>query len=279
MNKKNTYLTVLSSDDYLKGVLALNETLKATGTLVPFSVLVTGAASEYSEKLIQKYGISTIRLNRTIDLPEEVKRQNVSKDYSHWNSTLDKLFVFELMQFDKIVYLDSDMMVLENIDHLFDKPHMSAVVAAGKVPGNESWKGLNSGLLVIVPEKDIVEKLIKTIPQVVSKKENVGDQDILQSYFQDWTGNADLKLDDKYNLFFSSIHDYVELGYKIYSEKDEKNIAVVHFTGKVKPWMKKDGVKYELKLFLKKLLGMQTESDRILSSYKKIVSKFSNCEL
>lgn len=38
-----------------------------------------------------------------------------------FNTTFSKLHVFGLTEFDKIVYLDADLLLLSNIDELFDK--------------------------------------------------------------------------------------------------------------------------------------------------------------
>jgi len=41
-----------------------------------------------------------------------------------------KLRVFELEEFDKVVYIDADMLVCADVEELFNQPHMSAVVSA-----------------------------------------------------------------------------------------------------------------------------------------------------
>lgn len=38
-----------------------------------------------------------------------------------FNTTFSKLHVFGLTEFDKIVYLDADLLLLNNVDELFDK--------------------------------------------------------------------------------------------------------------------------------------------------------------
>ena len=42
----NTYISVLSTDDYLPGALVVNKCLKLTETKYPFTILVTSNISE-----------------------------------------------------------------------------------------------------------------------------------------------------------------------------------------------------------------------------------------
>ncbi|WP_343288435.1 glycosyltransferase [Turicibacter bilis] len=193
-----SFLTVCSSDNYLTGVLALNESLKAVNSKFPLQVLITQNTSSLVKEKLNQLGIETIYVEKEIKLPNELIEKNNKSGYSHWNRTLYKLWMFELVQFDKLVYLDSDMFVLHNIDELFDKPHMSAVVAGKQYPGNEAWKLLNSGCMVIVPEQGILDEFLQVIPDAMKKRHNFGDQDVLQVYYQDWTKIKELELDEKY---------------------------------------------------------------------------------
>lgn len=235
---KNTFLTVCTTDKYLEGVLVLNESLKRTKSNYELTVLITKNTSLELENMLKNMKIRVIRLNREVNIPDEIIENNKDKGFSHWNNTLEKLFMFELDEFDKIVYLDSDMMVLENIDELFERPHMSAVVAGSLYPGNEQWVKLNSGCMVIKPQKGLLDEFINILPEVVNQREYFGDQDVLQVYYSDWEKNNMLKLDEKYNVFYGYIEYYVRnLGYKINGKNNENNIAIVHFIGETKPWM------------------------------------------
>ena len=47
---------------------------------------------------------------------------------------------------------------------------MSAVIAGKSYPGNESWNELNSGLMVIEPQKGLREALINKMNSMVKRK-------------------------------------------------------------------------------------------------------------
>ena len=59
--------------------------------------------------------------------------------------TFTKLHAWKLTEYHKCVFLDSDVMVLQNIDDLFDRPEISAAPDIG-------WPDcFNSGVFVFVP--------------------------------------------------------------------------------------------------------------------------------
>lgn len=269
-----TYLTVLSTDNYLDGVLVLYQSLKHTHTRYPFTVLITGEVSNTTEERLKQYDLEVIKIQEKISLPEAVKQKNVDANFPHWNETLNKLFMFELTQFDKIVYLDSDMLVLENIDELFNKPHMAAAVAGKKYPGHENWTKLNSGIMVLEPKQGMINEFMRILPSVIQKKEYFGDQDIIQEYYNRWENDKSLELDERYNLFFSYVPYYIKnLGYKLASDDHEQNIAVIHFIGKNKPWMRKKlGLRFKLKSMLLTLQGKDITTRQILVRYHEILN-------
>ena len=98
----------------------------------------------------------------TIEYPTLHKR--MSKNWS-------RMALWSFDQFDRIVYLDSDSIVVKNIDHLFDVPFpFSFMGASDEIPHlylrsylyglrnvyqsneNPTWK-LNAGLMVLIPSK------------------------------------------------------------------------------------------------------------------------------
>lgn len=68
--------------------------------------------------------------SRVAVYPPLVCDLNVSAGRPRWNQSFAKLAVLGMTQFDTVVMLDADMMVVDNIDDLFDAPAMSAVAAA-----------------------------------------------------------------------------------------------------------------------------------------------------
>lgn len=233
------YITLLSTDSYYDGVVALSRSLQMVSSRYPLYVAISRDVSDtVCDKLISQ-DVNIIKLGNSVNIPEG----SAQTIMPHWSYTFDKLQIWGLTQFEKLVFLDSDMMVVRNIDHLFDREPFSAVAADCSYPGNEGWAGgLNSGLMVIVPNKDIENSLVQMAESVIKdfqmNGKSVGDQDVIKAYCKKWATSHNLHLDEGYNVFADHITYYVRnLGYSL-SSKGNKPIYVVHFIGKFKPWMR-----------------------------------------
>lgn len=275
----NSYVTVLSTANYLEGTLALAESLKQTKTNYPLTVLITDEISRQVEEELKRFGINVIRKNK-VEIPEVIKQKNNRGNFSHWSNTFDKLLLFELVEFDKLVYLDSDMFVRKNIDELFEKENMSATVdrSCGPVIDLNNLK-LTSGTLVIKPTIGMLDKFMHILSEIADKRDSVGDQDILQEYDLDWHSKKELHIDLKYNMFFPHTDYYTHFG--DYSLDD---ICVTHFIYTKKPFhlkrsqtpeymdyianfKNKNYENYKLDALKKCILCGSEDEEKILSEY------------
>ena len=227
-----TYLTVITSDDYAIGAVALWKSLYATSPRYPFVVVLTGRVSSSCERALRAAGLETLRLDQHLERP------NSTGDSSHWKHTFSKLLMFELVQFEKLVYIDADMLVLRNLDHLFERPHMSAAIPDKLMPGHEGWVQLCSALMVIEPQRGLAKQIMEHVPAVERRMQSFSDQDLLHEHFPDWPTHPELELNQGYGVFIGSIDRYVkQLGYNLnFATPDERTIAAVHFVGSRKPW-------------------------------------------
>lgn len=236
------YVTLLSNRNYLEGVLVLNETLKQVQSKYPFYCLLSLGVEEEVISVLEKKGIRYIRLDKKVfDGVVSSNSKQADWDYSNWNYTFDKLQIWGLVQFEKMVFLDSDMIVTNNIDHLFDCKPFTASLAGVLFPTNHDIHILNSGLMVVEPSKEIEEEMIQIakvmIPEMQAKNLPLGDQDVINAYFPDWFEHKDLILDDGYNLYAHYLQSYMRHERYAIDEKGKRKINVIHFVGKEKPWM------------------------------------------
>jgi glycogenin glucosyltransferase len=106
-----------------------------------------------------------------------------------------KLLVWGMVEYKKVILIDSDMVVLKNIDHLFQRSDLSAVEDPG-APGM-----FNSGLMVISPSTTLLAEMLEALPN--AETYNGGDQGFLNSFFESkWRENfATLRLPAIYNAF------------------------------------------------------------------------------
>lgn len=227
MKTKQTYVTLLSSDDFVIGVIMLHLSLKAVNAQYPLFVLCSDSISKSSVNLLKKHHILCKKLSEHICV--DTTKVNIASGYDHWNRTFDKLYVWTLTEYDKVVYLDSDMQVVRNIDFLFEKPHMSAVIAdQWNEPG---LKKLNSGLIVIEPNLEEFDGMKQLWESGAINLKNVGDQDIIRAYYLNWEAKEELHLPPGLNVFYS------EVSAGIIKKKDVQPVSVIHYIGSRKPWM------------------------------------------
>jgi glycogenin glucosyltransferase len=228
------YITVCTNKEYILGVLILKKSLEQTGSAYPLACLVPTTMSEKYKDILKNNDISVLEHDNSIQLPKDLVKANTEAGRSNYNESFFKLFIFDMIEFSKLVFIDADMMVVNNIDHLFEFDHMTSCDAGRLYPGNEDWVTLNSGLMVIVPDNKITYELL----QLLNGKNNfVGDQDVINALYSDWPKNNKLHLSEKYNLNYGWLDYYVNtLGYSL---NGDEPIKVIHYTGRVKPWMKK----------------------------------------
>lgn len=281
MSTKHAFVTVLSTENYLDGVGALALSLNKWGkTTIPLYVLCGPGISEKSRSILASIKNTHVsQYSESFKISESIKNANISRGNDNWNHTFDKLQIFELTQFDKIVYIDADMMVMQNIDSLFTYQHISATNAGVSYPGNEDWITLNSGIMVIEPQKGLAEEIIQVLPQVISSKKAIGDQDLLHVYYSEWPLHPELNIGERYNIFvFQDYLDYYigKLGYH-WGGQDSQSIAVLHFIGYPKPWDHKSSlaktIYQEIRRMYLTLCGQRKTQWAILE-YKHLIRVF-----
>ena len=238
------FVTLLTSDSYLAPVLVLNHSLTRAHARRKLLVLVTPNLSRSTLDCLALAGINT-RLIDPIDNP--ASREVINNLWRTLKGSMGKirlyatvytkLRIWELAEFKKLVFLDSDMMVLANIDELFDRPNWSAVNTGGELPQYHHWIGLNSGLLVIQPSStvfnDMVDKIVKL------KSHDWGDQGFLHAYFPRWPELNELHLPHIYNMPVEFIDQYgAQLGYELAPDGGvhSKTVKIIHYWREHRPW-------------------------------------------
>lgn len=109
------WTTLITNTRYLSGLLALDYSLKQCGSKYPLVALYTESFPEEGLKALNARGIPTQRIGYL--LPAKTKDYtNDPRFYDCWS----KLAPFSLTQYDRVVQLDSDMLVLKNMDELMD---------------------------------------------------------------------------------------------------------------------------------------------------------------
>jgi alpha-N-acetylglucosamine transferase len=226
-----SFVTYLGTDNFLPGVLTLGHSLMRYNKKYELVVLVNETVSD---NIIDLLIIKKIQFK----IIKEIKNpQNLGDDKRNFKYMYTKLRIFEMFEYDKIVYLDADMLVCNNIEELFACPHMSAVIAGGLVPSNKLWKDLNAGLMVIEPDKNTFITLYSSINNLPS--DDGSDQGFLHSFYESWPLKKSLHLNHKFNVPSCYIDEYCksyEYRFSYTGKLLDTNISVIHYWGRYKPW-------------------------------------------
>jgi hypothetical protein len=146
----------------------------------------------------------------------------------HFRDSLIKLRLFQLTEYERIVYVDADALVRRNLDHLFTLAFDGPIAApkAYWLP-QPFW---SSHLLVVKPACDLWERVVRQLGPAAARGRY--DMDIVNEEFgrEIWTlPDATTCLDSEWEVIGRP-------GYFPDPVEALDNISVVHFSALGKPW-------------------------------------------
>mmetsp|Transcript_45158 Transcript_45158/g.81597 ORF Transcript_45158/g.81597 Transcript_45158/m.81597 type:complete len:285 (-) Transcript_45158:102-956(-) len=217
---KEAYVSLLTSDSFLMAVQALIASLKATGTARRLLLLHTTQVSRPT--------LARLRGDSFLDLREVAAIPNPHQtDVPGWvNSGFTKLRVWEQVDFDKLVYIDADCVVLERVDELFERP--SPAFCPDVFPPDK----FNAGVIVLSPSRELFEKMQERIAELPSH--DGGDTGFLNAFFPDW-----YRWSERHRLPFryNALRTMYWFTHKNPGYWDSlKPIKILHFCSSPKPW-------------------------------------------
>ena len=230
--KKYSYITLLTDDSYIFGIILLQKSLKEVKSQYPLKVLVTSNVSNAILNILEQLQLEYELIESFKS--EEMLEYNIKINPQfarNWANTLNKFKIFSLIEYDKIIFLDADIMILKNIDHLFNYPHFTSALDGEYFNIWPDKPHFNAGLLVISPKKNETKKIQDFAIKVIKewdKPQCIADQEILNLYYSDWINQSELHLNKYYNIFAP----YVE---EEYLEDIKEKAYFIHFIGR-KPW-------------------------------------------
>ncbi|KAJ5560690.1 hypothetical protein N7513_003089 [Penicillium frequentans] len=109
------WTTLITNTAYLSGLLTLDYSLKKVGSKYPLVALYTDSFPAEGRKALDERGI--LKQHVAYLLPSTPREYtNDPRFYDCWS----KLTPFSLVEYDRVVQLDSDMLVLKNMDELME---------------------------------------------------------------------------------------------------------------------------------------------------------------
>lgn len=219
---KFAWVTLTTNDTYSLGALVLAHSLKRAGTAHQLAVLITPGVSEsMRNKLKDVYNV--VQEVNVMDSQDAANLALLARP--ELGITFTKLHCWRLVQFEKCVFLDSDTLVLQNCDELFEREELSAAP-------DVSWPDcFNSGVFVYKPSMETFDKITEFA--LKNGSFDGGDQGLLNSYFDDWA-HKDIK---KHLPFIYNVAAYASYCYLPAFKQFKNKIKILHFAGKMKPWL------------------------------------------
>ncbi|CAN0922298.1 UDP-glucuronate:xylan alpha-glucuronosyltransferase 2 [Linum grandiflorum] len=212
---KEAYATVLhSSETYVCGAIALAQSLIQTGTKRDLILLLDASISQPKRDALAAAGWKLRLINR-IRNPRAEKHSYNEYNYS-------KFRLWQLTDYDKVIFIDADIIVLRNLDLLFHFPQMSAI-------GNDVWI-FNSGIMVLEPSNCTFKILMDKRSEIVSY--NGGDQGFLNEVFVWWH-----RLPRRINYlknFWANTTNEATVKNEMFGS-DPPKVYSIHYLG-LKPW-------------------------------------------
>ncbi|KAM1061288.1 hypothetical protein ACFX2I_025727 [Malus domestica] len=201
------YVTFLAGNgDYVKGVVGLAKGLRKVKTAYPLVVAVLPDVPEDHRRILESQGC-IVREIEPVYPPENQTQFAMA----YYVINYSKLRIWEFVEYEKMIYLDGDIEVYDNIDHLFDLPdgHFYAVMDCfcektwshtpqyqigycQQCPEKVQWPTselgpppslyFNAGMFVFEPGLETYHDLLRTLR--VTPPTPFAEQDFLNMYFR-----------------------------------------------------------------------------------------------
>ncbi|KAL4906945.1 hypothetical protein BDW74DRAFT_176542 [Aspergillus multicolor] len=129
---KKVWASLITTLSYLPGLLTLHHSLRLSKTTYPFVALYTPSFPQSGLEALHARGITTL------PVPPVQPTRKPKHGYAHdprFEDAWNKLVVFSLSEFERVVLLDGDMLVRRNMDELMDVPLDGPADGSGIVEG------------------------------------------------------------------------------------------------------------------------------------------------
>ncbi|KAJ9681701.1 hypothetical protein PVL29_017877 [Vitis rotundifolia] len=201
------YVTFLAGNgDYVKGVVGLAKGLRKVKTAYPLVVAVLPDVPAEHLRILEDQGC-VVREIEPVYPPENQTQFAMA----YYVINYSKLRIWEFVEYSKMIYLDGDIQVFGNIDHLFDLDdgYFYAVMDCfcektwsnspqykigycQQCPGKVMWPAemgpeppfyFNAGMFIFEPNLSVYDNLLSTLK--ITPVSTFADQDYLNMFFKD----------------------------------------------------------------------------------------------
>lgn len=238
VGRSRAFATLVCDDASVLSAAVLIMSLLRTGTSASVVPMLAPAVSLRAEAALARMALSVTPVRvPEVPYPFKVHQAEMHRGLKR-SCRYTKLHAWSLVSFERVILLDSDMLVMEPLDDIFSEAQRLAAVA------DIYPRIFNTGLLVIAPDAGTHARLVAAAGATFSYNE--GDQGFLNSYFEEHPHDAFFEsgsdsldtslpwqpLDAKYNYA-------MWVANSLYGKRrfpNAEGVAVAHFSGEIKPW-------------------------------------------
>lgn len=216
-NERIAVATLLTAPSYVEGALVLGHSLQKIGWPHETLLMTNSVISISDREKLKKFW------SRIVDV-EPIANPNAPEKmgFSYYDCLYTKLRIWEQTDYSKIIYIDSDAVVLGPLDEMLVRGSFAAV------PCSWTPDEFNAGILAIEPSQQLFDDMVTKIADTPSH--DGSDQGFLNRYFEGWfEGPPIARLPQIFNA-----SQYIYL-YHAPWHKILDDMRILHFTGD-KPW-------------------------------------------
>lgn len=170
------YLTLVTSDSFVVGAQVLAWSLRQVQAQYPLYALITPNLSNDSRRSLAQSGWHLL-------LVAPLPHGRTGGHVAAWDDVgYTKLRAWQLVQFQRLLYIDADCIVQRNLDHLLrDVPAGVTFAAAPDVFPPDK---LNAGVMLLQPSTRVFDCMVRSMSAAISY--DGGDTGFLNHFFPHW---------------------------------------------------------------------------------------------
>lgn len=263
MNRQIPVVFVTDNNYVLPTSVAIQSMIKNATVSYNYDIyIIAKDVSQNNKYLLQKFENSYIKIN-IIDINKVSINKYNEEGYYVSSTALLKFDIADLLpQYDKVLYIDGDVLILKDISTLYEIniddyfvaaiPDMAAVDSCHFDEHLNVKNYFNSGVMLLNASLIRKNNISKQLYEV--KRLNPDYKCMDQDVFNDVFYGRVLYLPPKYNLMFYNfliakyslgrVNEFYNTDYSSFQEMEE-DAVIIHLTNEKKPWKYKDAYKFK----------------------------------
>ena len=148
------YVTLATDIKYLYRALYLQSSLERVKSKYPLIILI-------NENLLKYNLIKDVKNYKVIPLINFEKTEKIIR----YKFTLNKFYIFNLIEYDRVCFLDADLFILSNIDNLFEKAQEYDCIYAKYLTGRYGEDEIlpQGRFFTVAPNKNFFNNLLNDL--------------------------------------------------------------------------------------------------------------------